>query len=128
MPAKNYIYRNLHAGKAFSVRYRGKVVQHLSEFVALGVSFKVNELGRLRVIQQQRKNVHAFVVAERVISTQVQVAGLQKVSYNPYTMSTFTVNGVPIREAQSVVFSNGHCYILPYDYCSENFWPKHTWS
>ncbi len=123
--AKNYIYRNLHAGKAFSVRYRGKVVQRLTEFVALGVTFKVNELGRLRVIEERQKNVHAFVVAESIIQTQFSIADLQKVSYNPYTMSSFTINGVPIREAQGVVFSNGHCYLLPYD-CTQNLWPKRT--
>jgi len=123
MLAKNYIYRNLHAGNAFSIRYRGKVIQRFTEFVALNVFFKVNELGRLRVIEERRKNVHAFVVAETVLQTQIATAGLQRVMYNPYVMSSFTVKGVPIKESPGVVFSNGHCYLLPYEYV-ENFWTK----
>jgi hypothetical protein len=112
MTALNYIYRNLHAGKAFSVRHRGRVVARLENFVAHNVRFKVNEAGRLRVIAERHKNVHAFVCAEHYEPTDRSALGLTRVSYNPFRGPTFVLNDEPIHEAQSVLFTNGQCYLL----------------
>lgn len=112
MTALNYIYRNLHKANAFSVRHRGRVVDRLVHFVAHNVRFKVNEAGRLRVIAERHKNVHAFVCAESYAPTDRSALGLTRVSYNPYRGPTFTIDGEPIHEAQSVLFVNGQCYLL----------------
>ncbi len=110
--ALNYIYRNLHLENAFSIRLRGRVVQRLVHFVAYNVRFKVNEAGRLRVLAEGHKNVHAFVCAEHYEPTDRSALGLNRVAYNPFRGPTFTVNGEPIHEAQSVLFVNGHCYLI----------------
>ena len=112
MSAKYYIYRNLHAGEAFSVRHRGRVVNRLEHFIAQNVQFKVNEAGRLRTLTERHKNVHAFVVAELYVPSKIDALGLTRVSYNPFRASTFTVNGVPIMEAKAVLFTQGQCFLL----------------
>lgn len=108
-----YIYRNLHQGDKFSVRRFGRVIIRLTDFEAFNVHFSVSEPGRLRVIREHRKNVHAFVVAERYsIPFNLQdVSTLVSVKYNPYTDSTFKLNGEPIHEARRVIFTQGRCYV-----------------
>ena len=113
MTAKYYIYRNLHTG-GFSVRYCSRVVDRLNIFTAQGVTFKVNESGRKRVVKEGRKNVHAFVVADKykgLINNEYELDKLAKVTYNPYTDTQFKCNGVSIYGAKEVVFSDGRCYL-----------------
>jgi len=112
--AKYYIYRNLRTG-GFSVRYRGRVIDRLNIFTAMNVEFKVNELGRQRVIKEKQKNVHAFVVASRykgLINKEYELDKLVKVTYNPYTDAQFKCDGKDIQKAEEVIFSNGKCYLL----------------
>jgi hypothetical protein len=115
--AKYYIYRNLHT-KGFSIRYRGLVIDRLMTFSADGVIFKVNELGRQRVIQEKKKNVHAFVVADKYTKEEYpflsfgEVDALHKISYNPYLDTHFVCNGKRIDFAQKIVFQNGRCFLL----------------
>lgn len=88
MPAKYYVYRNLHTN-TFSIRYKGKVIAHPTTILGTNAIFKVNEKGRQKVLTEKRKNVHAFVVLESyslVDSTDFT----KEVTYNPYTMSEFT--------------------------------------
>lgn len=109
--ARYYIYRNLHTG-GFSIRYKGKVVNRLNIFTAIGVVFKVNESGRSRVLQEGRKNVHAFVVADKYKGTVgIEVDKLPEISYNPYLSDQFKCNGVDINKAELVVFKNKKCYL-----------------
>lgn len=82
-----FIYRNLHRGHAFSIRDRGRVVDRLVDFVAHDVRFKVNELGRLKVVRERQKNVHAFVVAQSISKDSYELGPL--VTYNPYLANTF---------------------------------------
>ena len=111
--AKFYIYRNLHTG-GFSVKYRGKVVDRLFTITAEGVTFKVNQLGRMRVIREKRKNVHAYVVCDKyypyVYGTE-EVDKLGRISYNPYKLGDFTVDGKVITSAEKVLLQNGVCYL-----------------
>lgn len=109
--AKYYIYRNLRTG-GFSLRHRGIVVDHQEEFLAENIEFKVQESGRQRVVFEQRKNVHAFVVAEKYKKIRKStVDNLVKVSYNPYTQQHFCYKGKEIHQARSVIFKNGSCFI-----------------
>ncbi len=112
MPAKFYIYRNLHKPNAFSVRHRGIVVDRLVDFIAHDVTFKVNEAGRLKVIASRHKEVHAFVVTERYEPSKMTASGLLRVSYNPYKTNTFMVDEMPIFQAKSVLFTGGRCYLV----------------
>lgn len=112
MSAKFFIYRNLHHGAAFSIRYKGLVIDRLQDFVAHNVTFKVSEAGRNRTLAGRHKNVHAFVVAEIYSPIEIDVRGLTRVSYNPFLANTFRVLNESIHEAESVVFSNGKCYLI----------------
>lgn len=91
--AKYYIYWNLHKN-CYSVRYRGKVIGHYNALVATNVRFSVSEKGRQRVLAEQRKNVHAFVVADRIFPKTdpymlLDVQHFESVKYNPYKYSSF---------------------------------------
>lgn len=61
-----FVYFNLHNGrwsiKALSGRFKGCVIAHAREVMLRDVTYKVSEAGRQRVLQEQRKNVHAGVV------------------------------------------------------------------
>ena len=118
MNAKFYIYRNLHKN-CFSVRLLGRVIDHVTDALAFNVEFKVNQLGRLRVLTEQHKNVHAFVVAESYVSSKIDTTGLTRVSYNPYKSSFFESLREPIFKAPVVLFSSGKCYLLDSKYLNE---------
>lgn len=91
---KVFVYFNLHR-KCFSVKAlegvnKGHVIDH-ANFVALeDVTFKVSEAGRQRVLLEKRKNVHAGVVGTLVDK---YIVGNQRVTYNPYKGSNFTLCG-----------------------------------
>ena len=92
---KVFVYFNLHR-KCFSVKAleginKGRVIKH-AFFVALeNVTFKVSEAGRQRVLKEQRKNVHAGVVGTLVPC--IDAVGSERVTYNPYKGSNFTLCG-----------------------------------
>lgn len=109
--AKYYIYRNLHTG-GFSVKYRGIVVERATDIVAENVTFKVNEIGRQRVIREKSKNVHAYVVCDKYKVVKSNVDNLQVITYNPYKLDTFTCNKNPITSAKKTALSSGKCYLL----------------
>lgn len=94
MAPKYYIYWNLHK-KKFSVKYKGKVIFHCDSIVAINVQFNVSALGRERVLREQRKNVHAFVVANSIFPHDEPWGIMdddiyfEPVKYNPYKYATF---------------------------------------
>ena len=87
-------YRNLHTG-LWSVK-QGIVRFHTSEIVLTNARFVVNEVGRQRVLREQRKNVHAYVVG--YIYPPVSFIG-EEVYYNPYTCSNFMIGEMPVLRA-----------------------------
>ncbi|WNM70338.1 hypothetical protein [Myxococcus phage Mx1] len=102
------VYFNLH-NRLFSVQHRGKVVAHLPEVSLEGVKFKVSEAGRQRVLNDQRKNVHAFVEGKFVHKPEGDHEHLsQGVTYNPYKYSSFvrTHDKSPITAAQAATMKN----------------------
>lgn len=112
MTAKFFIYRNLQHGNAFSVRQRGRVIDRLEDFVAHDITFKIARSGQAKAFTEQCRNVHAFVCAKSYTPIKIDVLGLTQVSYNPFRASTFQVLGDSIHTADSVIFSDGKCYLL----------------
>lgn len=83
------VYRNLRNG-LWSVQQGGLVVAHTSRIVLWDVSYKVSEAGRLRVLRDKQKNVHAFVVGKIVENLATPVYYTCEVTYNPYNSGSFT--------------------------------------
>ena len=110
------IYRNLHKN-CLSVQSRervdyGKVIAYCKSIFVKRPKFIVREKGRLKVLEEGRKNVHAFIVGECPSLElwswlrDVKMGGnpTTKVFYNPYKYSTFVdKDGNPVHKARAVV-------------------------
>ena len=111
------IYRNLQKN-CLSIQSRerenyGKIIGYCKSIFLKRPKFVVREKGRLRVLKEGRKNVHAFIVGECPSLKQwswqdryVTMAGnsTTKVFYNPYKYSTFVdKDGNPVHKARAVV-------------------------
>ena len=84
------VYRNLHKN-TWSIRSRttGRVMVHADRMVVKNVKFVVQPAGRQRLLDEERKNVHAFVRGTlSPISTDMltQVAFNVQIKYNPYIL------------------------------------------
>ena len=95
--------------KLFSVRSEEtrKVIAHVPEFVLLTAELKVSEAGRQRVLRTKKKNVHAVIRGE-LFYQEVKSSHIlthRRVSYNPYTVSSFTdrETGQAVLTARSVI-------------------------
>jgi hypothetical protein len=96
-------YYNLHK-HCLSVRHKGLVVNHAQEIALENVKFVVSQAGRRRVLEEKRKNVHAFVRGEiREMSFADRNAWGHVIKYNPYKYSSFvTKNEIPVKGAKMV--------------------------
>lgn len=109
MTQKVYVYRNLNRkGVVYSLKSRktGLVIDRLTNFVLEDCEFKVSQAGRIRVLRNQRKNVHAGIVGTKT-NKRLSKTGLVKVYYNPYKTDHFisTKTGKPVTKAKYVIFS-----------------------
>lgn len=93
-----FVYRNV-TKKCWSVKdvATGRVIMHADELVLCNATFKVAEAGRLRVLREKRKNVHAGVRG-RLVAGKQRVRDLKRVlshgavvRYNPYHFKTFVL-------------------------------------
>ena len=96
------VYKNLHRN-CWSVRQKGIVRFHTYAIALKQCQFKVSESGRQRVLREKRKNVHAFIKG-MVTRKGDRVKG-DKVTYDPYKMSTFRKGGKPCHTLDAVVLS-----------------------
>lgn len=104
-----YVYFNLHK-KLFSIRSEKtkRVIHHTSSVVLCDATFKVSQAGRLRVIKEQRKNVHAgvkgTVLAYDVNQFTKDAKSCREATYNPYKYESFVdkLTGEPLDSAEYV--------------------------
>ena len=96
------VYKNLHRG-CWSVRQNGIVRFHTYAIALEQCQFKVSESGRQRVLREKRKNVHAFIKG-MVTRKGDRVKG-DKVTNDPYKMSTFRKGGKPCHTLDAVALS-----------------------
>ena len=65
-----WVYRNLRHGRKsrplYSIMQNGRVLSRRHRLLLANVRFVVREAGRQRVLQENRKNVHAFAVGTLV--------------------------------------------------------------
>jgi len=118
-----FVYKNLHEG-CWSVKDRqtGHVVAHADKVELSNVELKVSQAGRRRVLEEQRKNVHAGLEgtlerldltgypSQRYVHRQSDSAGSQPqlVTYNPYKYSSFVnkADEQPVLTAQKAVLDS----------------------
>ena len=115
------IYRNLRKN-CLSIQSRervdyGKVIAYCKSIFVKRPKFTVREKGRLKVLEEGRKNVHAFIVGEcpslKLWSSlrDIKMGGTSttKVFYNPYKYSTFVdKDGNPVHKARAVVINTNY--------------------
>lgn len=117
------VYFNLHK-HVWSVRTKGKVKHHVDIVVFNeGANFVVQPAGRKKVLEEKRKNVHAFVRGDVTIISadlkkwQKYVADINTrlVSYNPYKADHFYYvdNGEEVESAEEVIMivDNGKPFV-----------------
>ena len=96
---KVFVYYNLHkhcwSVKALEGREKGRVLCHGTPVVLDHVTPKVSQKGRERVLQEQKKNVHAGLVGRLANVTDLAMADYMlgttcpQITYNPYKYKTF---------------------------------------
>lgn len=105
------VYYNLHK-HVYSVQHyiKGKgwrLYKHLNKVYLEDVEFKVYEIGRQRVLQEKRKNVHAYVIG--TLKDFKRINDICTVTYNPYYTSSFIIkaNKAPVKNAKAALLTKG---------------------
>ena len=112
------VYYNLHK-KCYSIvslekENYGKVIKHSNCVPLFDAQFKVSEKGRQRVLREQKKNVHAYVVGTWLchLNDEITISGLpiKLATYNPYKYSSFVDahSKKPLAKASQVLLSKRH--------------------
>ena len=107
------VYYNLHKNCYSIVSLEkenyGKVIKHENCVPLFDAQFKVSEKSRQRVLREQQKNVHAYVVGTWV-SEFVPRSTVKLATYNPYKYSSFVDahSKKPLAKAKQVLLSKRH--------------------
>ena len=107
------VYYNLHKNCYSIVSLEkenyGRVIKHENYVPLTNAQFKVSEKGRQRVLREQKKNVHAYVVGTWV-SEFVPRLPIKLATYNPYKYSSFVDahSKKPLAKAKAVLLSKRH--------------------
>lgn len=88
------VYRNLNNGKwsvkALDGEHKNKVVAHFDSLTLCDVAFVISEAGRMRVLKEKRKNVHAYAQGYLV---SIEPTSMQQqsefITYDPYKCGFF---------------------------------------
>jgi hypothetical protein len=93
---KVFTYFNLHkmvfSVKALEGPNKGRVIAHTESIQLTDVTFKVSQAGRTRVLNEQKKNVHAGVIGTFKSFDKASTECLKMAYYNPYKTNQF-LNG-----------------------------------
>ena len=107
------VYRNLHNG-LFSLREleTGLVIAHGEDFTLRNAVVKLSQKGQQRVRDEQRKNVHAFLVGELVVCDTIVLKN--EITYNPYEHEGFVFkkDGKQFMGGELVYFNNAKCFLV----------------
>jgi len=109
---KSKVYFNLHK-LVFSVQQKNLVVLHTAGVKLTEVKFQVRESGRQKVLQEKKKNVHAFVNGTfNHTLTEADTSEYREATYNPYKYSSFVDKETeqPLHTASEVILLNKKIY------------------
>lgn len=119
------VYRNLQTG-GYSIRSRetetyGTVIGHEDAVVVENAEFVVQEKGRQRVLEEERKNVHAVVrgvVGKLSDWDDVSDTETVPVTYNPYEYAHFVhaETEEPIESAETVLIGENGVFAVGVEY------------
>ena len=84
---KVFVYKNLHKD-CWSVKQDGLVKAHTTEINLWDCAFQVNARGRQKVLDEQRKNVHAGINGY-IDEFDLDLPNPIQVTYNPYKYDSF---------------------------------------
>ena len=114
-----FAYRNLHRD-CFSLRdtKTGRVTYRETCVLMKDVTFSVGKSGRLKVIKEKRKNVHAGVrghvirMGDRAID--IDKSQWEEITYNPYFLDSFVLksDSTPISRAALVLLVDNRIFLL----------------
>jgi len=112
--AKYYIYRNLHRPGFFSIKYNGIVVNHLDNFLATDIEFRVSKAGLKRARKTKQRNVHAYAVVSNYKPTNKKPRNKRKITYNPFIHDHFVYKDTneKAEKVQVAFFNKGSVYAL----------------
>ena len=82
-----FVYKNLHKD-CWSVKQDGLTKAHTKEINMWDCKFQVNAKGRQRVLDEQRKNVHAGIKGY-IDEFDLDLPNPVEVTYNPYKYNSF---------------------------------------
>jgi hypothetical protein len=124
----HFIYYNLHkrcwslkalrtvepdAGGLFAPSVKGRVTGHADTVLATVTTCKVSEAGRLRVIREKSKNIHAGIVGKSCIANPsnkiITTDTTPSLTYNPYKRPDFydRETGETVTTARHVLLRSG---------------------
>lgn len=108
------VHLNLHRGDfSISDPKTGNVLASCTDATLSGVTFKVSESTRQRIIAKNRRRVHAWAVGIlEEVDTTPAIEGAVKVSYNPFRGPEFMTADGPIHEAGRIAFVNRFGWVL----------------
>ena len=102
------VYYNLHKN-IFSVRHRGRVIAWGNRVTIENPEYVVREKGRQKVLEEGRKNVHAFVRGTlsdinnfKFGKIQQRLSEPREVTYNPYKYDSFVYGSTyqPVKKSK----------------------------
>lgn len=98
--------------KCFSITIGGVVRSHADSVMLLNPKFVVSEAGRLRVLKNKVKNVHAMVEGNIQPVGNIDISEYRKGAYNPYKYGYFydVLTNEPIKDPSVVLLHDRGIY------------------
>lgn len=98
------VYYNLHKHCWSIMGKSGRIIGHANDVVLDSCKFIVRPAGRRKVLEQKRKNVHAFVGGQMLVNYSSPPCHAIEVRYNPYVAGHFfkASDNTPVLTAKKV--------------------------
>lgn len=115
-----FVYYNLHKN-LWSIRSldTGRVIGHERIVILKDAKPRVSEAGRLRVLKEKQKNVHAGIVGTLKIikvynNLEESISNCKQITYNPYKYNTFVYkdnDNISFKGCQEAIMKDKRVYV-----------------